>query len=170
MKQDLWFVAEDHKIPGGNAHRWLRSQDPTFDRPDAEWGPRQLIPQWEPWSLKHNNAPMQPYAATLIDLRTGVWTKAAVTSRPNDMVVLAVHGSGITCMLLDREEREIRSTIAIKVGMVNLPPFVLAQSEDSGTVYVGGGATAPPKPPPKNSPYPISGGRRDLEDSGELQV
>ncbi|KXN80749.1 hypothetical protein AN958_08053 [Leucoagaricus sp. SymC.cos] len=60
-----------------------------------------------------------------------------------------VHGSGITCMLLDRDEKKVKLTIAAKVGMANLPPFVLAQAEDSGTVYVGGNATY-------RSPHPFS--------------
>ncbi|KAF9450785.1 hypothetical protein P691DRAFT_809479 [Macrolepiota fuliginosa MF-IS2] len=141
VEKDTWIVIEDHIAPGRDAYRWLQTQDPTFDNA-SEWGSRQLIPQWDPPHPRGPSPPgnlPHPYAATLIDLRTGVLTRAAVTSRPNDMVLLAVHGGGVTCMLLDRDEKAVKATVAVKVGMANLPPFVLAQAEDSGTVYVGGG-------------------------------
>ena len=46
-------------------------------------------------------------------------------------------------MLLSRDPAVAESTITSKVGMANLPPFALAQAEQSGTVYVGGGSTLP---------------------------
>lgn len=179
VEKDTWVVMEDHITGGYDPYRWLQSQDPTFD--DAsEWGPRQLIPQWDraqlcpspPGSLPH------PYAATLIDLQTGVLTRVAVTSRPNNMVILAVHGSGITCMLLDRDDKKVASTVAVKVGMANLPPFILAQAEESGTIYVGGGIFREPSPPrgvlhkpPTSNTYththtPASTGSHDIEKHG----
>ncbi|XP_006455277.1 hypothetical protein AGABI2DRAFT_138510 [Agaricus bisporus var. bisporus H97] len=144
VEKDLWVVIEDHTTAGRDVYRWLRSQDPTYDEA-VEWGARQLIPEWDVphASPSPPGVPPRPYAATLIDLRTGVLTKAAVTKRPNGMVALAVHGSGITCMLLDRNENEVKSTTAVKVGMANLPPFVLAQAEEAGTVYVSSRAEAP---------------------------
>ncbi|KAF7762219.1 hypothetical protein Agabi119p4_8812 [Agaricus bisporus var. burnettii] len=138
VTKDVWVVIEDHTTLGRDAHRWLQSQDPTFDKA-VEWGARQLIPEWDTphASPSPPGTPPRPYAITLIDLRTGVLTKAAVTKRPNSLVALAVHGSGITCMLLDRDENEVKVTTAVKVGMANLPPFMLAQAEEAGTVYVG---------------------------------
>ncbi|KAF7762512.1 hypothetical protein Agabi119p4_9105 [Agaricus bisporus var. burnettii] len=138
VKKDDWIAIEDHTTIGRDAYRWLQSQDPTFDK-EVEWGARQLIPQWD---VPHAGpsppgVPPRPYTVTLIDLRTGVLTKAAVTKRPNSMIALAIHGSGITCMLLDRNEKEVKVATAAKVGMANLPPFVLAQAEASATVYVG---------------------------------
>jgi len=178
VEKDTWVVMEDHIIGGYDPYRWLQSQDPTFD--DAsEWGPRQLIPQWDRAQLGPSppGSPPHPYAATLIDLRTGVLTKVAVTSRPNNMVILAVHGSGITCMLLDRDDKKIASTVAVKVGMANLPPFILAQAEESGTVYIGGGIFREPprlrgilhKPPTSNTHThtPASPGSHDIEKHGE---
>jgi hypothetical protein len=138
VEKGVWVVIEDHTVRGRDVYRWLRSQDPTFDEA-VEWGARQLTPEWDTPQAGPSppGAPPRPYAITLIDLRTGVLAKAAATKRPNDMVALAIHGSGITCMLLDRDEKEAKATTAVKVGMVNLPPFVLAQAEESGTVYVG---------------------------------
>ncbi|EKM78451.1 hypothetical protein AGABI1DRAFT_114728, partial [Agaricus bisporus var. burnettii JB137-S8] len=116
VTKDVWVVIEDHTTLGRDAHRWLQSQDPTFDKA-VEWGARQLIPEWDTphASPSPPGTPPRPYAITLIDLRTGVLTKAAVTKRPNSLVALAVHGSGITCMLLDRDENEVKVTTAVKV-------------------------------------------------------
>lgn len=145
VEKDVWVVIEDHTTAGRDPYRWLQSQDPTFDNA-TEWGARQLIPEWDvpQASPSPPGMPPRPYAVSLIDLRTGVMTKATVTKKPNGMVILAVHGSGITCMLLDRDEKHIKATVAVKVGMANLPPFVLAQAEESGTVYVGGGGSGNP--------------------------
>ncbi|KAJ3563949.1 hypothetical protein NP233_g8610 [Leucocoprinus birnbaumii] len=140
VKHDAWFVVEDDTAVGRASFRWLQSQDPSLtDTRELEWGPRQLIPEWNfHRSNQEKNRSPEPVPVTLMDLRTGVWTRTLATKKPNDMVVLAVHGSGITCMLLDRKERVVGTTIADKVGMVNLPPFVLAQANKLATVYVGG--------------------------------
>lgn len=132
-----WIAVEDHTTPERDSFQWIQSQDPSYI--DAtEWGDRQLVPRWN--DIKSSSL-TPPHSVMLMDLQTGVFTKAVVTSRPNDMVILAVHGSGITSMLLSRDKRAVKSSIASKVGMANLPPFVLAEAEHSGTVYVGGGST-----------------------------
>ncbi|KAJ7213373.1 hypothetical protein GGX14DRAFT_563697 [Mycena pura] len=61
-------------------------------------GDRQMVPRWEapgrrPW-----------FTGKLVDLRSSVCVEATVVSRPNAVVPLAVHGSGVTCMLLERPE------------------------------------------------------------------
>jgi hypothetical protein len=55
------------------------------------------------------------------------------------MVPLAIHGSGVTCMLLERPEDSEKepNIIAQKVGMCNVPPYIFAQTVKSGTIYVG---------------------------------
>lgn len=132
-----WIAVEDHTTPEHDPVRWIRSQDPSYT--DAtEWGDRQLVPRWN--DIKSPSF-TPPHSVMLMDLQTGVFTKAVVTSCPNDMVILAVHGSGITSMLLTRDRTAAKLTIASKVGMANLPPFALAQAEHSGTVYVGGDST-----------------------------
>jgi hypothetical protein len=139
VEKRAWVVIEDHTIKDRDAYRWLQSQDPTYGKA-IEWGARQLIPEWDTprCDLSLPGSPSSPYAVTLIDLRSGVFTRAAVTKLPNDMVALAVHGSGVTCMLLDRnQDLEGEGATAVKVGMANFPPFVLAQTEDSGTVHIG---------------------------------
>ncbi|KXN89420.1 hypothetical protein AN958_05711 [Leucoagaricus sp. SymC.cos] len=147
IKRDGWIVYEDHLFPGHNPIPFLQSRDKLTYRKTHEWGPRQLIPRWDENSqiMLHKlaldttqRASPHPYSVTLVDLQTGVFTKAVVTSKPNHMIVLAVHGSGITCMLVDREERALEATTSVKVGMANVPPFVLSRAEQSGTVYVAG--------------------------------
>lgn len=141
IEKNSVIVIEDHKVPNRDAYGYIKSKDPSFSQA-VEWGSRQLIPQWDVPHLLEPSAPGQPikpYPVTIVDLGTGVFTKALVTSRPNDMVVLAVHGSGITTILIDRAKDSPSATISVKVGMANLPPFVLAHAQDSGSVYVGGG-------------------------------
>ncbi|KAJ3563948.1 hypothetical protein NP233_g8611 [Leucocoprinus birnbaumii] len=141
VKKDGWVVYEDHLFPGHDPIPFIKQRDPSYFKM-IEWGARQLIPKWNVLREPHAHDAEIPRAfrATLVDLRTGVYTKAMVTERPNNMVVLAVHGSGITCMLLKREEKPFGATVSTKLGMVNVPPLVLAEAGPSGTVYVGGGA------------------------------
>ncbi|KAF5345098.1 hypothetical protein D9756_011170 [Leucocoprinus leucothites] len=148
VTKDRWVVIEDFKAPGASAFRFLQAQDPSF-RGGIEWGSgsaKQITPRWED-GIRHLMEPRTsrdaayPYPVTLIDLRTGILVKSLVTSRPNDMAVLAIHGMGVTCMLLDRDTKTRKGpTIGVKVGMTNLPSYVLAQASPVGSLYVGGHA------------------------------
>ncbi|KAF5348891.1 hypothetical protein D9756_009822 [Leucocoprinus leucothites] len=143
VKKDGWVVYEDRLFPNHDPIPFIRRRDPSYLKM-TEWGDRQLIPRWDVSTESHVNGTAEevprPYRVTLVDLQTGVYTKAMVTDRPNNMVVLAVHGSGITCMLLKREEKPSGATVSAKVGMANVPPVVLAHAGSSGTVYVAGEA------------------------------
>lgn len=156
VEKQEWLALEDDSVPWGDPIRFLQNCDPDYAKL-KKWGPRQLVPEWDlPQSRAKHGEQQRPYTVTLVDLKTGVYTRVGVTSRPNDMVVLAVHGSGITCMLLDRDEKALQATVSSKVGMAHVPPFVLAQAKHSGTVYIGGGALsegpASAAPTPKGSP------------------
>ncbi|KAJ7126258.1 hypothetical protein C8R44DRAFT_566033, partial [Mycena epipterygia] len=92
----------------------------------------QLVPRWEapgrrPW-----------FTGKLVDLRSKVYAEMIVVGRPNAMVPLAIHGSGVTCMLLERPEDSEKdpTSSANKVGMCNVPPYMLAQTIKAGTVCV----------------------------------
>ncbi|KAF9444537.1 hypothetical protein P691DRAFT_796425 [Macrolepiota fuliginosa MF-IS2] len=146
VRKDTWVVIEDYRAPGHDAYRLLQSRDPSFTRA-VEWGERQVAPKWDvPYSMEPRTSVPQarggahPYPVTLIDLSTGVAVRALVTARPNDIVTFAVHGNGVTCMLLDRDQDAQMATISVKVGMANLPPYVMAQSTHAGSVYIGGHA------------------------------
>ncbi|KAJ3558145.1 hypothetical protein NP233_g11565 [Leucocoprinus birnbaumii] len=152
VTREHWVVIEDYKAPGSNAIKLLQAQDPSF-KGGLEWGSntgRQMTPRWEE-GIRHVMEPKTtdtqskdaayPYPVTLVDLSTGVFVKSLVTSKPNDMAVLAIHGMGVSCVLLDRDKRTRKGpTIGVKVGMVNVPPYVLAQASLVGSLYVGGHA------------------------------
>lgn len=138
VEKDKWVVVEDWKVPGRDAYGFLQTQDPSYTRRiewnDAKWDVPHLM---EP---RTNQAMASPYAATLIDLSTGVFVKTLISTVPNTMAVLATHGSGVTVMLLDREIRINMDAISVKAGMANLPPRALSQTKRVGNIYVGGGS------------------------------
>ncbi len=61
--------------------------------------------------------------------------KVLVSDKPNALIALAIHGSGVTSMLVNRTNN-LRSIVG-KVGMCNVPPYVLAQTIRSGTLCIG---------------------------------
>lgn len=61
--------------------------------------------------------------------------KVIVTDKPNALISLAVHGSGVTSMLVVRKA-DLGTAVVRKVGMCNLPAYVLAQTNHSGTLCV----------------------------------
>ncbi|KAK0216876.1 hypothetical protein IW262DRAFT_1256726, partial [Armillaria fumosa] len=71
---------------------------------------------------------------TLVDLNSRVMVKVVVTGKPTVMIILAIHGSGVTSMLVDRKE-ELHEPVR-KVGICNVPTYVLAQTVHSGTICV----------------------------------
>ncbi|KAJ7753050.1 hypothetical protein DFH07DRAFT_921503 [Mycena maculata] len=99
----------------------------------TQWGDQQLVPQWEvPRRRPH-------FSGKLVDLRSRVYVNVVVVSPPNALVPLAIHGSGVTCMLLERpanSEKEPTSS-ARKVGMCNVPPYIFSQTEKSGSIRIG---------------------------------
>ncbi|KAJ7197002.1 hypothetical protein GGX14DRAFT_375637, partial [Mycena pura] len=135
VERDGWMFLQDKK--------WgldkLAEQDPHF-RTLKHWGKKQMIPEW--YAPKGRDS----FNGTLLDLKTCVHTTATVVAVPNAIVPLAIHGSGVTCMLLQRAEDADLATdadlVARKVGMCNLPPYIFAQTIKCGTVHVG---PIPPK-------------------------
>ncbi|THU98227.1 hypothetical protein K435DRAFT_777602 [Dendrothele bispora CBS 962.96] len=101
----------------------------------AEWGERQMAPKWD--------SPTGGMKGHLVDLRAGIKVRVVVTGRPNSMVVLALHGSGVTYMLLNRPRGV--GQVAEKLGMANLPPFTLAITKKGGSVRVGIASESPEK-------------------------
>ncbi|KAF7358995.1 HET domain-containing protein [Mycena sanguinolenta] len=129
LQRDGWVVLE-HALWGEMFEAKLGEQDYNL-RKLTHWGERQLVPKWE--------LPGRQSNVKLVDLRNRVYVDAVVVSRPNAMVPLAIHGSGVTCMLLDRAEDSDRDStiVARKVGMCNVPPYIFSQTIKSGTTYVG---------------------------------
>ncbi|KAK7042998.1 hypothetical protein VNI00_008736 [Paramarasmius palmivorus] len=104
----------------------------------VDWGEEQMAPRWD--------VPTSRYMrGHLVDLRTGIKVRVVVSKRPNAMVVLGVHGCGVTYMLLNRSDNV--NDVAGKVGLANLPPFTLAVTNKCGSVRVGiADFVEPPKP------------------------
>ncbi|KAJ7889637.1 hypothetical protein B0H13DRAFT_1626675 [Mycena leptocephala] len=130
LEREGWVFLQDSRC--GDELAQLGEQD-HYLRTLTHWGDRQLVPKWE--------KPMRrPYSSgKLVDLRNRVYVETIVVSRPNALVPLAIHGSGVTCMLLDRaEDSEKAPTVtAHKIGMCNVPPYIFAKTVKSGTIYVG---------------------------------
>ncbi|KAJ6626144.1 hypothetical protein B0H10DRAFT_1999200 [Mycena sp. CBHHK59/15] len=130
LERDGWVFLYDSEW-GNNVPERLAEQDNNL-RSMVHWGSRQLVPEW--------GAPRQraSFRGKLVDLRSRVYVDTIVVARPNAMVPLAIHGSGVTCMLLERPGDLKEPTFAArKVGMCNLPPYMLSQTVKSGTICVG---------------------------------
>ncbi|KIJ45912.1 hypothetical protein M422DRAFT_129897, partial [Sphaerobolus stellatus SS14] len=96
-----------------------------------QWGNRQLVPEWEMPKCPNGRRIRK---GLLVDLERPLVVNVQVLEIPNQLVALAIHGTGITCVLLNRSDNALE--LASKVGMVNLPPYILAQTFQSGSVYV----------------------------------
>ncbi|KAJ7212537.1 hypothetical protein GGX14DRAFT_564292 [Mycena pura] len=130
----LWyFTAVSYRMVellwGEKLELKLGEQDSHF-RTLKPWGSKQMIPKW--------SAPKGSFKGKLPDLKTCVYTEVIVVAVSNAIVPLAIQGSGVACMLLERAEdqdKELESNlIARKVGMCNLPPYIILKC---GTVHVG---------------------------------
>lgn len=130
LEKNEWVYLEEREHP---IERLAKLDVDWAKKGLVEWGHRQLIPRW--------NVPPQDVRKTtqgwLIDMNTANFTKITVTSKPNAAVVLAIHGIGVTCMLLRRHETDAFA-VAEKVGMCNLPAYVLRIAVKAGSVSVAG--------------------------------
>ncbi|KAJ7138618.1 hypothetical protein C8R46DRAFT_610367 [Mycena filopes] len=96
------------------------------------WGKLQLTPQWEDPTTRRSRP------GKLIDLEHGIYIETSVVEIPNVLAPLAIHGNGVTCVLLHRKNRAHEEFFgAQKVGIANLPPHVLAQTTKMGTMCIG---------------------------------
>ncbi|KAJ7652419.1 hypothetical protein DFH06DRAFT_1093960 [Mycena polygramma] len=97
------------------------------------WGKSQLVPEWQ------NPTKRECIHGRFLDLESGIYVDVSVIERPNVIVPLAIHGNGVTCLLLHRSGREHEKVFgAQKVGIANFPPHILAQTTKMGTVCIGG--------------------------------
>jgi hypothetical protein len=130
-----WVVLED-SVWGSDPSCALKQVDRDLGLRLTVWGEQQLAPNWD--TTPPDSGMVQTRSVTLFDTEGEVAVKANVAGRVNDLIILAVHGNGLSCMLLDRPVEAARVRfMASKVGMANLPPYALYQTTTSGTVYVG---------------------------------
>ncbi|KAJ7741353.1 hypothetical protein B0H16DRAFT_1323905, partial [Mycena metata] len=129
VERDGWVFLEDTELGEDTAAK-LAPQDYNLGKL-KHWGERQLVPKWE--TPRRTSFP-----AKLVDLSCGTCVKTTVISPPDTIVPLALHGDGITCMLVKWPEGSGTALVpATKVGMCNLPPYILRQTVKAGTIYVG---------------------------------
>ncbi|KAF7336165.1 HET domain-containing protein [Mycena venus] len=96
------------------------------------WGKVQLVPKWQ------DPIKRPCISGKFVDLEHGIYVEATVVERPNVLVPLAIHGNGVTCVLLRRGNRSHEKVFgAQKVGIANFPPHVLAQTTKMGTMSIG---------------------------------
>ncbi|PBL04046.1 hypothetical protein ARMGADRAFT_911321 [Armillaria gallica] len=129
LQRDGWILLND-SLWGYGPQQHLGIQDPNLAEL-IEWGDRQLIPNWNPPGEEEK----QWANGTLLDLNSRVMVKIFVSDKPNALIALAIHGSGVTSMLVNRSDN--LGSIVSKVGMCNVPPYVLAQTIRSGTLCIG---------------------------------
>jgi hypothetical protein len=133
-----WILLDEAKWtnsqPGSGVktvESWLGYRDSHLKKFES-WGDKQLVPKWSPPSRQKTQI------ASLIDLEHCVLVNTIVLDPPNSykranaVVPLAVHGCGVTSLLVHRT-----GATAHKVGMVNMPPYTLVQGNESATLRVG---------------------------------
>lgn len=109
---------------------WLGHRDSNLYTLST-WGQTQLVPTWE----QPKRRPVVRVA--LVDLRHRVVVETTVLDslRANVIAPLAVHGCGLTCLVLHRPSGY--SETEHKVGIVNMPTYVLSQTRDAASFRVG---------------------------------
>ncbi|TDL21332.1 hypothetical protein BD410DRAFT_724345 [Rickenella mellea] len=135
IERNGWLLYR-HSEDGEPVESWLRKRDATM--PDLTiWSDsKQLTPTW-------TETPLKTVPVSLVDLKNNALIIADVlrvdgsnrTIEPNALVPLAVHGCGITCMILHRPDNP--RDVAYRVGMVSMPPYVLVQGRKTGSVRIG---------------------------------
>ncbi|KAK0204541.1 hypothetical protein DFS33DRAFT_1321036, partial [Desarmillaria ectypa] len=120
LQRDGWIFLDD-SIWGHETQRRIGLQDPKLGEL-IEWGDRQLIPNWNPPGKKEERQTKEEQRTngTLLDLNNGVMVKVYVSDKPNALIALAIHGSGVT---------EDLEGVVRKVGMCN--------TVRSGTLCIG---------------------------------
>ena len=139
LERGGWVILDDNSWEKHSPESKMRSLSAWLGHRDSHlryletWGESQLAPQWE-------TPRRQTIQATLVDLKNAVFTQTTVIDPPraNALVPLAVHGCGMTCMLIHRPQNKTGGVVSHKVGMINMPSYVLAQGVRSGTILIGG--------------------------------
>ncbi|KAK0213953.1 hypothetical protein IW262DRAFT_1407651 [Armillaria fumosa] len=129
LRRDGWIFLDKNDW-GIEPQVNLGAQDPDFAKL-FEWGHNQLIPIWSPPKKQDER-----WNGSLLDLKNRVFVKVFVTNKPDASISLAIHGSGVTSILVGQKV-DPDSVILEKVGMCNLPAYALAEMIHSGTLCVG---------------------------------
>ncbi|ESK89137.1 hypothetical protein Moror_5259 [Moniliophthora roreri MCA 2997] len=135
LSEGSWGDGHRGDVAWGNDPRTkLEHLDSTLCDGLREWGDDQLVPKWDLDDSKPPDPTQKLMRGCLVDLRHGVIVRTIVSEPPNSMMVLAIHGCGITYMLLHRLGKT--KGVARKVGMASLPPFTLGFTTNIGAMKV----------------------------------
>jgi len=132
LQDEKWLV---HTPNTPTLQTWLGLRDHRLQHIN-EWGFRdQITTRWQ--------YPSRATKVTFVDLEHNVSVESFVlySEAINALIPLAIHGSGVTCMVLERPT--MASMPAHKVGMVNMPPYVRLQGTKTCSVHV---SSPPPDP------------------------
>ncbi|TFK38531.1 hypothetical protein BDQ12DRAFT_651626 [Crucibulum laeve] len=126
LQRDGWMILEGTRSDK-DLEEYLTSRDFSFQNL-YRWGDpsKHTIPQW--------HAATDSRAVMLVDLKSTFFVRVNAIGRPNVLIPLAIHGSGITCMLLHKS-----ATSTARVGMANVPPHILNENFAMESIYIGGG-------------------------------
>ncbi|CAG8674661.1 16493_t:CDS:2, partial [Acaulospora colombiana] len=124
LRNERW---DDKK--GYTAQEYLGERDSRLERLES-WGYNQLAPEWaydfSNWTKSERDSMKR---STLVDLNLGIMADCYIRDwedkPPNALIPLAVHGCGVTCLILHHHDD--RTKAAVKLGIVNLAPYLLNQ-------------------------------------------
>lgn len=126
------ILLREKKLQGKSPEEYLGSRDNELAILE-QWGDEQLAPRWT------TGIQSESEEVTLVDLMSRVQSKFMVRNwegkEPNALVPVAVHGCGVTCLVLHHHKDP--SQPAIKLGIVSMPPYILVLGEKAGSIVVG---------------------------------
>ncbi|PVF93330.1 hypothetical protein CPB86DRAFT_801317 [Serendipita vermifera] len=124
---------------GYTAQEYLGERDSSLQALGS-WGENQLAPEWtydfRNWTKSERDSMKR---STLLDLELGImadcYIRECEDKPPNALVPLAVHGCGITCLIMHHHDD--RTKAAVKLGIVNLAPYILNKGMVLAALEVG---------------------------------
>jgi hypothetical protein len=144
LKHDRWGDKAGYTV-----NRYLGERDSRLEEL-GDWGKNQLAPEWtydfSNWTKEERDGMRK---ATLVDLNLGIKAECYIREweekPPNALIPLAVHGCGVTCLILHHHDDRLKA--AVKLGIINLPPYILGQGVALPPLEVGA---------VKETPRPVS--------------
>ena len=143
------IMLREKVLQGQTPEAYLASKDRQLETLEP-WGDHQLAPQWI-----QGGSVVDSEEVTLVDLMSRVKSKFLVRNwegkEPNALVPIAVHGCGVTCLVLHHHDDPFEP--AIKLGIVNMPPYVLVIAKSVGSMVVGAVPKEETAPRPEQSVF-----------------
>jgi hypothetical protein len=124
LNNERWEGQDDYTV-----NQYLGERDSRLEEL-GNWGRNQLAPEWtydlSTWAEEERDDIRK---ATLVDLNLGIKAECYIREweekPPNALIPLAVHGCGVTCLILHHHDDRLKA--AVKLGIINLPPYILKE-------------------------------------------